>query len=37
MTDNPKLKKNLLVLARRGKRDKVRIEAMYDEKVLTEM
>lgn len=37
MTDNPKLKKMLLVLADVEKGHKARIEAMYDEKVLTEM
>ena len=37
MTDNPKLKNMLLVLADVEKGHKARIEAMYDEKVLTEM
>ena len=37
MTDDPKLKKLLLVLADVEKGHKARIEAMYDEKVLTEM
>ena len=37
MTEDPKLKKMLLVLADVEKGHKHRIEAMYDEKVLTEM
>ena len=37
MTDDPKLKKMLLVLADVEKGHKQRIEAMYDEKVLSEM
>jgi rubrerythrin len=37
MTDNPRLKKMLLVLADVEKGHKARIETMYDEKVLTEM
>jgi rubrerythrin len=37
MTDNPKLKNMLLVLADVEKGHKARIEAIYDEKVLTEM
>jgi rubrerythrin len=37
MVDDPKLKKMLLVLADVEKGHKLRIEAMYDEKVLSEM
>lgn len=37
MTDDPKLKKMLMVLADVEKGHKHRIEAMYDEKVLSEM
>jgi rubrerythrin len=37
MTDDPKLKKMLLVFADVEKGHKLRLEGMYDEKVLTEM
>jgi rubrerythrin len=37
MTDDPELKKLLLMLANEEKKHKFRLETLYEDKVLTEM